>query len=81
MINLGICARCPRCLEVSPSVTDSAGKVLRLPSVTCELIGSLLLGNSELPEGCIYTLEHTISHEDAFDAFEDLKEDGNGNST
>lgn len=81
MISLGICKKCPRCLEFSPSRVDELGRVVRLPSVNCDVEDGPLLGNSELPKGCPFELEQTLLADKAFEAFENLMEEaGNGHT-
>ena len=75
MINLNICAKCPKCKTFSPT-TYHCGTLTTLPSVECELIPSVgLVGNSELPEGCPYILEQQLLEEAAYDEFESLMEE------
>lgn len=75
MVNLAICARCSRCAKYYPSEVDNTGNLVRLPSVDCGLPGLSLMGDSELPEDCACLLEQTVSEDDAWDAFESLKEE------
>lgn len=75
MIDLAICSGCPRCKEYFPSLCDEDGKIIALPSIHCENTDEILIGNSELPDGCPYILEQKLLEDRAFDNFEDLKED------
>ena len=75
MIDLNICAKCPRCNEFSPSKVDKDGKIICRPAVDCDVASSPLMGDSELPEGCPYVLEQTLLQDRAFDDFENLKDD------
>lgn len=75
MMNLGICVKCSCREDVSSSVFDyKSGKVMSLPSVTCRVYGSTLLGDSEVPEDCPYYLEHMMTQEESFDMMCDLEE-------
>lgn len=74
MINLNICANCPKCSDFSPSLMDGEGKIIRLPSANCDL-GGVLLGNSILPDECPYVLEQTLLEDKAFNDFENLKDE------
>ena len=75
MVNLAICAKCESCKKVYPSKVDDLGNVVVLPSVDCGVVELSLVGDSYLPEDCVCLLEQTISEDDAWDAFESLKEE------
>ena len=75
MVNLAICAKCDKCKKSYPSKVDRLGSVVVLPSVDCGVVELSLLGDSALPEDCLCLLEQTISEDDAWDAFESLKEE------
>lgn len=74
MVNLAICAKCPRCTKYYPLDTDDRGNVVRFPSADCGSPELPLIGNSDLPENCMYLLEQRVSEEDAWNEFESLKE-------
>ena len=74
MINLAICAKCALCGDYSPSRADSLGNIVVFPSVWCGASELSLMGSSELPKKCAYILEQTVSEDDAWNTFEDLKE-------
>jgi hypothetical protein len=66
VVNLGICAKCPKCAKVDPSITDKeTDKLLALPSIRCDMIDDLvLLADSVLPENCIFVLEQKVTQPD-----------------
>jgi hypothetical protein len=74
MLNLNICARCPRG-EYSPSRVSREGEMTGAPSVECEVEGGLLLCDSEIPSGCPYILEQKLTENEAWDNMEAIREE------
>jgi len=67
MVNLNICARCPRG-NYEPSRFDQEGRMTAAPSVECEVAPvGLLLSDSDLPQSCLYILEQRLTEDEAWD--------------
>ena len=75
MLNLNICARCPRG-DYSPSRVSKEGEMTGAPSVECAVEpGGLLLCDSALPEGCLYILEQKLTEDEAWNNMEAILEE------
>jgi hypothetical protein len=75
MLNLNICARCPRG-DYSPSRVSKEGEMTCAPAVDCDLAGAgLLLCDSELPKGCLYVLEQKLTEDEAWSNMESVLEE------
>jgi hypothetical protein len=76
MINLAISKKCLKCKKFSPGKRDENEKLSVCPSVNCFLDEDMpLMWDSEIPEGCPYILEQTLTEEIAFDIHDELNEE------
>ena len=76
MVDLNICAKCPKCREYLPAPVKKDGTPFGFSVVYCELVGGISLrGDSDLPESCPYTLEQQLLQDEAFDDFESLRDE------
>jgi hypothetical protein len=58
MIDFTVCRKCEHC------TWDSGEELGVKPSVMCGLTGDTLLMNSDVPEGCKFSLEHKLTTQD-----------------
>lgn len=71
MANLGICRKCRGCLGFNRAIFDDTGKKVCGAQVWCELSVPYIEWDSEVPEKCLYIMEHMVSK----DAISDLADE------
>ena len=76
MIDFTLCRKCDKC-----DVWDSGEKLGVKPSVLCGVTGDVLLMNSDIPIGCIYSLEHKLVTQDVPESFANYMSGGRKNET
>jgi len=59
MISFNVCKKCPHGTFGSPR-EDEDGNIVVMPSIECGMIDSMLLMNSDVPDGCPFVLEHSL---------------------
>lgn len=69
MIDLKTCRLCPHCEAWESSQESETGEIAVLPSVTCGIMGDVLLMNCAPPEDCPYKMEHKLSTQNVPVAF------------
>ena len=74
MANLGICQKCPSCLQVLRAVLDDDDKKVSGSQVWCDLSDPYIGWDSEVPEKCPFRMEHMVSKDAVVDLAEEAIE-------
>ena len=67
MANLGICRKCINGLEFYPALLDRTDKKVCGTQVWCGLSSAYIEWDSEVPEKCLYRMEHMVSQDSISD--------------
>ena len=75
MVNPGICQKCECCSDFKGVGRDDDGRLCHTSMISCSVEGCLIDPGADIPDGCLYRLEHTLLEEDTRDLIRGWKQE------